>query len=54
MCAATWVRVFRGVLALAVFYIAVERFLTSGFSAFSVLFVVLGLFLGWQALTGAG
>lgn len=54
VCASTLGRVVRGVLALAVFYIAGERFLTSGISLSPVLFSVFGLILGWQALTGAG
>jgi hydrogenase-4 membrane subunit HyfE len=54
VCASTLVRIFRGLLALAVFYIAGERFLTSGIGLAPVLLSLLGLFLGWQALTGGG
>lgn len=54
VCASTWLRVLRGGLAGLLFYAAGERALAGSDWTVALVFALLGAWLLWQAITGAG
>jgi hypothetical protein len=54
MCVSTGLRVLRGLLAGVLLYAAGERALRGGEWTVTLVFGLLGAWLLWQAITGAG